>query len=227
MSQGWLPPPQKGSAHGVDKYAGNPLHFIESIPWLVWTATVPDKCATVEQAVAQCKDQATIVIRQGFYAWSTPIEVRKRLDVVGEPGTVLSGTWFMDEGSGGGTFREVTCVAAAGRCFHITGGSWAFERCSLRGYGEGSCVLFCSSGAELVVRSSSVCGVHTSEGYRHPYTCVQCVGDASVVIEDCKLADAAGYGVSASDEATARVTRSLLTGHGITLSVSARADFPF
>jgi hypothetical protein len=32
-------------------------------------------------------------------------QVRKRIDVVGERGTILRGTWVMDDASGGGTFK--------------------------------------------------------------------------------------------------------------------------
>ncbi len=42
----------KGAQHGMDKYGGNKLHFIETILNMAWTVTVPDEYRTVPEAVA-------------------------------------------------------------------------------------------------------------------------------------------------------------------------------
>lgn len=61
------------------------------------------------------------MIRRGFYKWSNPIEVRRRLDIIGEEDTVLQGMWVMDDCSGGGLFKGTlrtyarVCILFEGR----------------------------------------------------------------------------------------------------------------
>ena len=121
----------------ADKYLGNPLHFIESILKQAWTITVPDDCSTLQEALDMAKDDSEIHFRSGYYSWMTPVEVRKRIHVTGEPGAILHGPWATDERVGGGTFENVTCITACGQGIHLRGGKWHFLRCTLRGYGEG------------------------------------------------------------------------------------------
>ena len=42
---------------------------------------------TPQEAVRTCKDGVKIIIREGYYSWTHPIEVRKRVEVQGEKGT--------------------------------------------------------------------------------------------------------------------------------------------
>jgi hypothetical protein len=44
---------------------------------------------------------------------ATYVQVRRRIDVVGEPGTVLQGMWVMDDASGGGAFKGATIRASS------------------------------------------------------------------------------------------------------------------
>jgi hypothetical protein len=48
-------------------------------------------------------------------------QVRKRIDVVGERGTILQGTWVMDDASGGGTFKGIyICIKCdVNKCVRI------------------------------------------------------------------------------------------------------------
>jgi hypothetical protein len=148
----------------ADKYLGNPLHFIESILKQAWTITVPDDCSTLQEALDMAKDDSEIHFRSGYYSWMTPVEVRKRIHVTGEPGAILHGPWATDERVGGGTFENVTCITACGQGIHLRGGKWHFLRCTLRGYGEGVCVLSCGGSSELILEKSRVCGLYVDTG---------------------------------------------------------------
>ena len=121
----------KTGVHGADiKYGGNVMHLLESILTEAWAVTVPDDCSTVPEAVAQAKDGMVVRVRRGYHAWDAPIEVRTRLRVEGEPGSVLHGMWIMDEGSGGGEFDSLEMVGAGGRCVVLRGGKWLFDKLS-------------------------------------------------------------------------------------------------
>jgi hypothetical protein len=168
------------TVHGADKYGGNALHFIEKILSQAWTITVPDDCKTLQEALDMAKDESTIFFKTGYYAWKTPVEVRKRIHVTGEFGVILHGPWTMDEHVGGGSFSTVTCITACGQGIHLRGGKWHFLRCTLRGYGEGVTVISCSGTTDLLLEKSRVCGLNVDTGLWKPYTCVVAAGQSNV-----------------------------------------------
>jgi hypothetical protein len=203
----------KSGIHGADKYGGNPLHFIQDILRQAWTITLPDDYGSLQEALDMAKDDSEIRFRSGYYAWKTPVEVRKRIRVTGESSVVLHGPWTMDERVGGGSFENLTCVTACGQGMHIRGGKWHFMRCTLRGYGEGSCVLSCGGTTELVLEKSRICGLNVDTGLWKPYTCLLAAGKSTVHLLGTTLQDASGYGLHVTNKAVCKIEKSEILRH--------------
>ena len=215
----------RAGGHGADKYGGNPLHLIVNILKAAWTITVPDDCNTVHEALEMAKDDSEIRFRAGYYAWKKPVQVRKRIRVIGEPGAVLHGAWAMDERVGGGSFENITCVTACGQGFHLRGGKWHFLRCTLRGYGEGTCVLSCGGKTELLLEKSRVCGVYVDTGLWKPYTCVLAAGSSNLRVISSTLEHAAGYGMQVTHKAVVKIEKSeILQCYKAAVKLSHDAD---
>ena len=198
---------------------GNETSILERILSMAWTVTVPDEYPTIPQAVASVHDQTTIYVRRGLHQWREPIEVRRRIDVVGEDGCVVMGTWTLDDCSGGGLFENVTCVSyGSGRCVEARGGKWTFDRCLLRGGGDGVTVMSAVNEAQIIMKDSVVCGMPHGLGsdIAHPWVGLHLGGNASAEIQGGCVRDAAGYGVEVCDSAEAVV-------RGIKLSDNSKA----
>jgi hypothetical protein len=198
---------------------GNETSILERILNMAWTVTVPDEYPSIPQAVASVHDQTTIYVRRGLHQWREPIEVRRRIDVVGEDGCVVMGTWTLDDCSGGGVFENVTCVSyGSGRCVEARGGKWTFDRCLLRGGGDGVTVMSAVNDAQIIMKESVVCGMPSGLGgdTAHPWVGLHLGGNASAEIVGGWVRDAAGYGVDVCDSAEAVV-------RGMKLSDNSRA----
>ena len=196
------------TVQGADKYGGNTLHLVEKVLIQAWTITIPDDCNTLQKALDMAKDDFTVFFRTGYYAWKTPVEVRKRIKVTGESGVILHGPWAMDENVGGGEFEGVTCVTACGQGLHLRGGRWIFRRCTLRGYGEGATVLSCGGSTELFVEKTRVCGLQVDTGLWRPFVGIVAGGDSHVTVVGSSLQDASGYGILVSNRAYCKIDKS-------------------
>lgn len=203
----------KVGQHGASKYDNNRLHFLQCILNDAWTITVPDEYDTLPAAVAACKDDTVIKIRPGYFSWREPIEVRKRIHVRGEDGCVLHGSWVMDEGSGGGSFENVVAVSNGGCIFHMRGGAWKLTSCTLRGFGDGCCVVSSSGSAQISIKESVISGIETDHGAFLPYSSVTCAGESTFDAEGSCFVGSTGYAVQATDKAMVKITDVLLENH--------------
>jgi len=200
---------------GAEKYQGNQLHLIQTILNRAWTVMVPDDVPSVEEAVRTCKDGVKIIIREGYYSWTHPVEVRKRVEVQGEKGVFLHGPWCFDEDSGHGKFDNITFISSCGKGLHVSGGRWHFTDCVFQGHGDGCSVVSCGGNSEVLMEQSMICGLKTEREVLHPLFCISAFDRSSVKMHATVIKDASGSGVRVSGSARVECIDCHLRDHSL------------
>eukprot|EP00960_Hanusia_phi_P001784 51040-Hanusia_phi.AAC.2 len=185
---------------GAEKYNGNQLHLIQTILNKAWTLVVPDDVQSVEEAIRTCKDGTKVVIKEGYYSWSRPVEVRNRIEVEGEEGEFLC-TDLAEMDSGHGAFHNITFISSCGKGVHVSGGRWNFSDCIFQGYGDGCSVLSCGGDSEILINKCMICGLTTQQDVLRPLCCFSAFDRSEVKLSATVIKDASGSGLRVSGNA--------------------------